>query len=171
MTRTISIFIIVMLSVLYACDSHTKNDDFKEENWNKRRIDLSNKDSLTYGKTYLSIYSEIFSHSEHTKHALTAMVSLRNISDKDSIYILSAAYYNTSGKLVQDYFKNPIYLTPLETVEIIIGEVDSGGGTGANFIFEWKTPKNSPEPLFEGIMNSTMGQQGLSFTTQGHRIE
>ncbi|MEX0363512.1 MAG: DUF3124 domain-containing protein, partial [Allomuricauda sp.] len=44
-------------------------------------------------------------------------------------------------------------------------------GTGSNFIFEWKIPRNCPEPLIEGIMSSTMGQQGLSFTTQAKRIE
>ena len=42
---------------------------------------------------------------------------------------------------------------------------------GSNFLFEWKIPKNCPEPLFEGIMSSTMGQQGLSFTTQSKRIQ
>lgn len=94
------------------------------------------------------------------------MVSLRNISETDTIYILRAEYYDTHGKSVRTYFNYPIYLAPLETTEIIIDEIDVSGGTGSNFIFEWKTPRNCPEPLFEGVMSSTMGQQGLSFTTQ-----
>jgi len=49
--------------------------------------------------------------------------------------------------------------------------MDVEGGTGSNFIFEWQAPKNCPEPLFEGVMNSTVGQQGLSFTTQSRRIK
>lgn len=36
--------------------------------------------------------------------------------------------------------------------------------------FDWQIPKNCPEPLFEGIMNSTKWQQGLSFTTQAKRL-
>ncbi|MEH6514030.1 MAG: DUF3124 domain-containing protein, partial [Maribacter arcticus] len=60
---------------------------------------------------------------------------------------------------------------PLETTAIIIDEMDVEGGTGSNFIFEWKSPIGSPEPLFEGVMNSTVGQQGLSFTTQSRRIK
>ncbi|PIE49501.1 MAG: hypothetical protein CSA39_02275 [Flavobacteriales bacterium] len=171
MIRITSIILVIIYGMLYACNQPDKNVGFKEENWNKRSISLSKKDSLVFGKTYLAVYSEIFSHSEHTKYGLTAMVSLRNISDKDSVYILSADYYNTSGDLLRRYFQKPIFLRPLETVEIIIDEADSGGGTGANFIFEWKTPKDTPEPFFEGVMNSTMGQQGLSFTTQGRRIE
>jgi hypothetical protein len=141
------------------------------ENWSKRKITLSAKDSLEYGKSYLSIYSQIYSSTEHKTHNLTAMVSLRNTSDIDTIYLLKAEYFDTHGTSLRNYFNHPIYLAPLETADIIIDEMDVEGGTGSNFIFEWKTPKNCPEPLFEGVMNSTVGQQGLSFTTQSRRIK
>ena len=141
------------------------------ENWSKRKITLNTKDSLEYGKSYLSIYSQIYSSSEHKTHNLTAMVSLRNTSDIDTIYILKAEYFDTHGTSLRSYFNHPIYLAPLETTEIIIDEMDIEGGTGSNFIFEWNAPKDGPEPLFEGVMNSTVGQQGLSFTTQSRRIK
>lgn len=163
--------IIIILLLCIGCEQKAQDSSLHEENWANRSIDISKKDSLEYGKTYLSIYSQIYSYSEHTKHNLTAMVGLRNTSDTDSIYILRASYYDTKGELVRTYFNQPIYLAPLETTEIIINESDISGGTGSNFIFEWKIPKNGVEPLFEGVMSSTMGQQGLSFTTQGKRIE
>jgi hypothetical protein len=141
------------------------------ENWSKRKITLNAKDSLEYGKSYLSIYSQIYSSTEHKTHNLTAMVSLRNTSDIDTIYLLKAEYFDTHGTSLRNYFNHPIYLAPLETADIIIDEMDVEGGTGSNFIFEWKVPKNCPEPLFEGVMNSTVGQQGLSFTTQSIRIK
>ena len=59
----------------------------------------------------------------------------------------------------------------METVEIVIDEMDEQGGTGANFMFDWAMKKTSNEPLFEGVMISTSGQQGLSFTTQGRKIK
>lgn len=99
------------------------------------------------------------------------MVSIRNTSDEDTIYLTRAEYYDTHGKSVRKYFDDPIYLAPLETTEIIIDELDIAGGTGSNFIFEWKIPQGCSQPLFEGIMNSTMGRQGLSFTTEGKRIK
>ena len=99
------------------------------------------------------------------------MVSLRNVSQTDTIYISKAYYYGTQGQLIRNYFKKPIYLKPLETVEIVIDETDEHGGSGANFIFEWTTKTTTPEPLFEAIMTSLRGSQGLSFTTQGRRIE
>ena len=47
--------------------------------------------------------------------------------------------------------------------EIIIDEIDVSGGTGSNFIFEWKIPKNCPEPLFEGIMTFYNGTTRFIF--------
>ncbi|WP_431136779.1 DUF3124 domain-containing protein [Psychroserpens mesophilus] len=167
-------FVLIALSMtlVFNCENSTQEiSSVNPENWTKRAINISKNDSLVSGKTYLSIYSQIYSQSEHKTHNLTAMVSLRNTSIKDTIFLLKAEYFDTHGKTVRSYFNETIYLAPLETTEIIIDEKDISGGTGSNFIFEWKTPKNCPQPLFEGIMNSTMGQQGLSFVTQGHRIK
>tara|TARA_R110002049_G_scaffold63_14_gene434 strand:- start:8323 stop:8835 length:513 start_codon:yes stop_codon:yes gene_type:complete len=157
--------------IIVSCNKKKEISSINQENWGKRTINISNKDSLEYGKSYLSIYSQIYSMSEHKKHNLTAMISLRNTSDLDSIYILKAEYFDTHGKSIRKYFDFPIFLAPMETTEIIIDEIDVTGGTGSNFIFEWKIPKNSSEPLFEGVMTSTMGQQGLSFTTHAKRIK
>lgn len=162
---------ILLVIILFGCQEKKEISSINPENWSKRKANISTKDSLEYGKSYLSIYSQIYSMSEHKTHNLTAMASIRNTSDKDSIYLLKAVYYDTHGKLVRTYFDFPIYLAPMETTEIIIDEVDVVGGTGSNFIFEWKIPKNCPEPLFEGIMSSTIGQQGLSFTTYAKRIK
>ena len=166
----INFIIIIAFTLLLSC-KEKEISSISEENWSKRKATISKTDSLEYGKSYLSIYSQIYSVSEHKTHNLTAMISLRNISDTDTIFILQATYHDTHGTSLRNYFKAPIYLAPLETTEIIIDEVDISGGTGSNFIFEWKIPKNGPEPLFEGIMNSTVGQQGLSFTTQSKRIK
>lgn len=166
--------IILLLSVvivLASCLQEKEISSIHPENWSKRKITMKVQDSLEYGKSYLSIYSQIYSSSEHKTHNLTAMVSLRNTSDVDTIYLSKAEYFDTHGVSLRNYFSHPIYLAPLETAEIIIDEMDIEGGTGSNFIFEWQAPKDCPEPLFEGIMNSTVGQQGLSFTTQSRRIK
>jgi hypothetical protein len=162
---------ILLITLLFGCNESKEISSINPENWSKRTANISAKDSLEYGKSYLSIYSQIYSLTEHKTHNLTAMVSMRNTSDSDTIYILKAEYYDTHGKSVRIYFDHPIFLSPLETTEIIINETDISGGTGSNFIFEWKIPKNCPEPLFEGVMNSTMSQQGLSFTTHAKRIK
>ncbi len=158
--------------LLLACTQSTdQTTDPSPQDWSARAAAVPTADTLTAGKSYLSIYSEIYSSTEHKTHPLTAMVSLRNTSDADTVYVTRAEYYDTHGVSVREYFDAPIYLAPLETAEIIIAESDLTGGTGSNLIIEWRTPANAPEPLFEAVMNSTAGQQGLSFTTQAIRIE
>jgi hypothetical protein len=98
-------------------------------------------------------------------------VSIRNINKSDTIYIKKAEYFNTKGNSIRTYFDRTIFVAPMETIEIVIEEQDQEGGTGANFLFDWAIKPNSNEPFFEGIMISTSGQQGLSFTTHGQKLK
>ena len=164
-------YLLITLIFLGSCTNKKEISSINPENWSKRTANINAKDSLLFGKSYLSIYSQIYSMSEHRTHNLTAMVSMRNTSDLDTIYILRAEYYDTHGKSIRKYFEKPIFLAPMETTEIIIDEIDISGGTGSNFMFDWKIKKECPEPLFEGVMTSTLSQQGLSFTTQGIRTK
>ncbi len=59
----------------------------------------------------------------------------------------------------------------METIEVIINATDRLGRTGGNFIFEWRTKKNSFQPTFEGVMVSLMGNQGFSFVTRGYTLK
>ncbi|WP_090755740.1 DUF3124 domain-containing protein [Nonlabens sp. Hel1_33_55] len=165
-------FLLIICMALIGCEEKIENQSsINPENWSKRTVELNVADSLETGKTYLSMYSQIYNLSEHRRINLTATASLRNTSDTDTVFLTSAKYYGTHGDLIRNYFDKPIYLAPMETLEIIIDEEDVTGGTGSNFLFEWQTPSPTPEPMFEGIMNSTNRQQGLSFTTQGKRIQ
>lgn len=165
------ILILFISGILISCNKQEATvSSINPVNWEKRTTTLNERDSLIDGKTYLSIYSQIYSYTEHRLHNLTVTVSMRNTSETDSIYILNAKYYDTKGELNRIYFDKPIFIKPLETVEIVIDSDDKTGGTGANFIFNWKTKNPKNEPYFEAIMISTLGTQGLSFTTQGKVI-
>lgn len=139
--------------------------------WSDRVRAIKEQDSLNYGKTYLSVYSQIYSYTEQTALDLTATVSIRNTSEENPIYLLKANYYDTGGHLIHSYTKDAIVVNPMETLEIVIAEIDKKGGTGANFIFEWATHPKVSNPIFEAVMISTYGQQGLSFMTHGERIQ
>ena len=169
--KKIVLFLGVSLLV-FSCENKNKEfSSIEPNNWKKRTIELNTQDSLASGQTYLSVYSQIYSSTEHRTHNLTVTVSMKNININDSVYIEKATYYNTKGALIRTYFSKPIYLAPLETVEIVIDEVDKHGGTGANFVFDWKKKQTVNDPHFESVMISTSGQQGLSFTSQGIKIE
>jgi hypothetical protein len=83
--------------------------------------------------------------------------------------MVSAKYYDTHGKLIRTYFEKSIYIAPMETVAIVIDEIDKEGGTGANFLFDWAIKPQTTEPIFEGIQLSTAGR--ISFTTHGVRLK
>ncbi len=161
--------LLVTLLAALSCTSPANEEEgiIGPVDWDKRKVQLTAPDSLVQGSSYLSVYSEIYQRSDQLTYNLTSTVSIRNISTTDSVFILHADYYNTQGVRLRTYVNDPVYLRPLETIEIVIDESDQTGGTGANFIFEWATRPRVHEPLFEAVMISTNGQQGLSFTTQG----
>ncbi|WP_321290429.1 DUF3124 domain-containing protein [uncultured Sunxiuqinia sp.] len=159
--------LLLLLVVLVSCNRPKEISSVNPTHWEQRQAKINSSDSLDYGSSYLSVYSEIYSLTEKRTYNLTATISIRNISSEDSIYILRSDYYNTAGDLIRTYFNNPIFLKPLETIEIVVDERDEHGGTGANFIFDWAVNSGTHEPLFEAVMISTSGQQGISFTTSG----
>lgn len=87
------------------------------------------------------------------------------------MFIEHTHLYDTAGELIRDYCKLPIRIEPMETVEIILAEDDQHGGTGGNFLFNWRIDSLAAEPLFEAVMISTSGQQGISFITNGKKIK
>lgn len=164
---------LVLLSLCFvflACNNKAEVSSINPVNWDKRTISLQKTDSLISGKTYLSVYSEIYGLTEHRTQNLTATVSIRNINPNDTIYINKAEYFNTLGSPIRTYFSQTVFIKPLETIEIIIDERDKEGGSGANFVFDWSVSKGIHDPHFEAVMISTSSQQGISFTTQGIKI-
>lgn len=166
--KLLIIFIVGILTL--SCNTKKETSAINPVNWKKRTVNHSLSDSLTHGTTYLSVYSQIYDQSEHRTFDLTVTVSMRNTNMRDTIYIDKAEYFDTKGKSIRKYLNETIYIAPMETIEIVINEMDQEGGTGANFLFDWRSHSKLNEPLFEGVMISTSGQQGLSFTTTGKRI-
>lgn len=159
--------LITVVSVLFSCETKQNNEPKPSSHLEAIKWTGKVNDSLIEGSSYLSVYSQIYSTTEHKTHDLTATVSIRNTNRTDTIYINSADYFNTKGDLIRHYIKQPIFIKPMQTIEIVIDENDIEGGTGANFIFDWSVKKLTNVPYFEAIMISTSGQQGLSFTTKG----
>lgn len=157
----------LLLTVLFGCKKDESRLPQVNMDWEQRTVEAS-LDSLSSGSTYLSIYSQINSYDEETKHGLTVTVSMRNIYDEDTLYMHGIRSYDTEGHMLTDYISQDIYILPLETLEIIIDEEDDYGGTGGNFIFDWSAEAGK-EPFIEAVMIRSSGQQGISFTTRGIR--
>jgi hypothetical protein len=167
-----TLFKILLIALLIqSCEEKVEMSSVSPVNWEKRSMEPKDKDSLAKGSTYLSVYSQIYSQSDKRTHDLTATVSMHNTNRNDTIYIRKAEYFDTDGNSIRTYFDRTIFVAPMGTVQIIIDEKDKSGGTGANFIFDWMIKPGSNEPLFEAVMISTSGQQGLSFKTEGKRLK
>lgn len=171
--RYISVLYLLCLLFVFGACQRTSTTSSPQETVNAEQFLYlkSLPEDLIGGKTYLSVYSQIYSNTKHRTQDLTATISIRNTSEKDTIFITSAKYFNTKGELTKNFLPQTIFVQPMQTFELIIDQKDDKGGTGANFIFEWLTAKQTTEPIFEAIMISTSGQQGLSFATYGKKIQ
>lgn len=168
--KFISLFFVLFIT-LCSCEQATPKIELDEENWSKRKATMNHADSFEHGVSYLSVYSQIYNYTQGQKYNLTGTISMRNVSETDTIYFLRADYFNTEGEKIRTYFDFPIFVKPMETIEIVIAHNDVEGGTGSNFIFEWETPENCAEPILEAVMNSTEGTQGMAFVTQAKRVK
>ena len=120
-------------------------------------------------QVYVPIYSDIYNQTRDTRTLLTATLSIRNTSLKDSLFVSKIDYYNTEGDLVRSYIDSPIYLTPMESIDYVIEQQDTSGGSGANFLIDWYSKKQL-NPLFQAVMVGGLGAQAFSFTTEGIKI-
>jgi hypothetical protein len=164
------LFYLIPVFFLFGCRQHPV-ESYSIPDWSSRKMEGNANNLHKKSRTYLPVYSQVYTISEERKEDLAATVSIRNTDLKDLIYLSKVDYYNTEGHLIRRYLNSPIFVKPMETIEIVIETFDNEGGTGANFIFEWQKGDSTSKPLFEAVMISTAGQQGISFTTRGVDVE
>jgi hypothetical protein len=127
---------------------------------------------LSMGQTvYVAIYSHIYSGNKARPFNLAAILSIRNTDINHPVTIASVKYYDTGGKLLQEYLNEPFQLKALASTRYIIKERDTTGGSGANFIVKWKSAKAVNPPMIEAVMIGTHSGQGISFVSRGQVIE
>ena len=167
------IFVMVLLLLAASCSQNQIDapSHARKIPWESRQFQQQADKELIHGQSYLPVYSHIYYIQENKPFYLTATISIRSTSVNERFFLLGADYYDTNGKFIKSYLAHPIYVEPLETIEFVIGESDIKGGSGANFIFDWATMNNQNEPLFEAVMISTYGQQGVSFTSRAIRTQ
>jgi hypothetical protein len=101
---------------------------------------------------------------------LTVTVSIRNTDQKNSIKVPKVDYYETQGAIVKRFIDSEVNLKPLESIRYVIPTKDKTGGSGANFIVEWKSDNFVNPPIVETVMIGAESQQGISFTSRGQPI-
>jgi len=141
--------------------------------WILAPVDLSAEDiKLSLGQTvYVPIYSHIYSGVKGRPFDLAATLSIRNTNTKNPITLVSVKYYDSDGKLVEDYLQKPKQLNALVSTRYIITEDNKAGGSGANFMVVWKSEQKINPPIIEAVMIGTHSGQGISFVSRGQVIK
>lgn len=153
----------------FSCDLE-QNPNLNKEGENileTNEVYIDAKELAWQDTVYVPIYSHIYSRSKKVEFFLTATLSIRNTSLTDSIYIEDIDYYDTNGKLIRQYLDKVLLLQPMQSIEYVIEEEDKVGGAGANFMVYWGADKSHLRPVFQGVMISVNGQQGVAFRTDG----
>jgi hypothetical protein len=147
------IYLVIMIVAFMPLSSHAEMDVNK---------------ALSHGETvYVSIYSHVLAGPKAKPFPLSSMLVVRNTDPKNEISFLLADYYDTDGKLLERYLKNPIILKPLASTYLYIKEKDLRGGPGANFLVRWHSEKWVNQPIIEGVMLGLSSSQGVSFICPG----
>lgn len=120
---------------------------------------------------YVSVYSHIYHENQNRPFNLAANLSIRNTDLNDTLTVTSVRYYDTDGRLVQNYLPKPTRLGPLASLIYVVERRDTTGGSGANFIVEWDSPQAVSEPIIEAVMASAGAGQGIAFITVGRPIK
>jgi hypothetical protein len=165
--KTITIYLGLIL-FLYSCidlDTNLKRErvDLHEVNQlYKGSMDLAHRDTI-----YIPIYSKVPIEHNARKHGLTVTMSIRNTSLRDTIYIEDIDYYNSQGELVRKYLNDIMFLTPMQSTSYVIEESDIEREVEGSFIVNWGATGSKLKPVFQGVMISNHGPQGISFITEG----
>jgi hypothetical protein len=131
---------------------------------------------LSKGQT---LYVPVYSHISHgnldgrgkaSELLLSSMLSLRNTDPAHPITITAARYYDTDGKLLRDYLAKPLPLAPMGSSELFVEHKDKSGGSGANFVVEWKSDRPVNPPVIETVNAYFFGTQSVAFTSPGRPI-
>lgn len=127
---------------------------------------------LSKGQTvYVSVHSTIFTAAKAVPFHLEATLIIRNTDPSSSFKVTGADFYDTEGKLLKNYFPEPVELKPLETRHIFIPQNNLNGGVGANFIVRWAATEEINAPIIECLMTGTKSGQGISFVSLGQDIK
>ena len=122
---------------------------------------------------YVPLYSHIYADERfrNKPFLLTATLSIRNTDPDHQLTLRSVDYYDSTGKLLNNYLPKPLVIGPLGSTRYIVEESESKGGSGAKFLVNWNAETGITEPIIESIMIGTKMQQGISFISRGRVIK
>jgi len=123
------------------------------------------------GAFYVPVYSSVSISQGKVRADFTVTLSIHNASETRPLVLRRIAYFDTNGKMVENYLKAPVALKPFSTVEVFVPTTDVRGGTGANFVVDWAATGEIAEPVVEALMFGGLGSGHYAFISQGRPLK
>ncbi|MEA2897960.1 MAG: hypothetical protein QOJ84_3575 [Bradyrhizobium sp.] len=123
------------------------------------------------GSFYVPAYSSVSLSEGRLRADFSVTLNIHNASETRPLVLRRIAYFDTNGKPVQSYLKEPVALKPFATIEVFIPTTDVRGGTGANFIVDWAADGPIAEPVIEALMLGGLGAGQYAFISQGRPVK
>ncbi|MEO5353985.1 MAG: DUF3124 domain-containing protein [Magnetococcus sp. XQGC-1] len=132
--------------------------------------------ALTAGQSvYVPVYSSVFhgnigADGKPSELLLSSMLSVRNTDPKYSLVITSVKYYDTTGQSLREYITTPKVLPPMASTDYFVEYRERFGGTGANFVVQWKADQPINQPILETVQVYNWGSLSKAFISRGQVI-
>jgi hypothetical protein len=131
--------------------------------------------ALSGQTVYVPVYSHIWHGNLDAKGKpqmllLSSMLAVRNTDPDSGFAVTSVRYYDTNGKLLREFITKPTRLGPMASTDFFVEHKDDDGGTGANFVVEWKADRPISPPIIETVNAYFFGPHSRAFTSPGRAI-
>lgn len=123
------------------------------------------------GAFYVPVYSSVSMSQGKLRADFSVTLSIHNASETRPLVLRRIAYFDTGGKLVESYLREPVALKPFSTIEVFVPVTDVRGGTGANFVVDWAATGEIAEPVVEALMFGGLGSGHYAFVSQGRPVK
>jgi len=122
------------------------------------------------GAFYVPVYSSVSMSQGRLRADFSVTLSIHNASETRPLVLRRIAYFDTSGKMVENHLKAPVALKPFSTIEVFVPTTDVRGGTGANFVVDWAATGEIAEPVVEALMVGGIGSGHYAFISEGRPV-
>jgi hypothetical protein len=169
--RPISFAAVLLCAVLLSLSAADAQTETLEQRFASSLTALPSEKLDVSGAFYVPVYSSVSMSSHKLRADFSVTLSIHNASETQPLVLKRIAYFDTAGKLVENYLTHPVALKPFGTIEVFIASTDVRGGTGANFVVDWAAVREIAEPAAEALMIGSIGAGHYAFVSQGRPVK
>ncbi|WP_281615984.1 DUF3124 domain-containing protein [Flammeovirga sp. SubArs3] len=165
---------LILLFCLFSCNKLVNlGNEEVEKSLNQLELDDEYIPNFKFEEhRYISAYSNLYYKTSEIHIFCTVILSIRNTSLTEDLYLRDVDYYDTYGVKLESLIKKTNKVRPLETREFIIDFKDQKGGSGANFIVSYGAKNELRDlPIIESITIGHYGNNGFTFTSNSQVIQ